>query len=107
MEFLNELTVWTALLIVISLILTDWFFGVLTAIKGKELDVRKLPQVIATNVFPYVGGLSVLGVLAEYIGQPYSGIFYLFAVSLGGKYFAEIKDKAVMLLGTSAGGVQE
>ena len=52
--------------------------GILKTFKkeNENFDIRKLPQFVATNVFPFVGGLVVLAVVAEYVGQPYDGLFY-------------------------------
>ena len=77
----------------------DAFFGILKALEAKIFDLRKLPAFVAANIFPYIGGLVVVGVLAEYVGEPYRALFYLIAVFVGGKYLAEIKDKVAALFG--------
>ena len=99
MEFLHEVAVLRAMLLVISLILVDAVFGVFKALKEKIFDFRKLPAFVAANIFPYIGGLVVIGILAEYVGEPYRALFYLIAVFVGGKYLAEIKDKVAALFG--------
>jgi len=103
MEFLQELNVWNALLVVIVGILVDAVLGVICTFKkeNENFDLRKLPQFVATNVFPYVGGLLVLAVVAEYVGRPYDTIFYPIAVAVLAKYVAEIKDKLGNLFGVT------
>lgn len=95
MEFLNEVTVWYATLIVVASILLDAIIGILLTFKeGTEnFDFKKLPQFIANNIFPYVGGLLVIAIAAEFIGTPYDVIFYPLAVAILAKYIVEIKDK--------------
>lgn len=103
MDFLLELSVWDATLIVVAAILLDAVVGILKTFKkeNENFDIRKLPQFVATNVFPFVGGLVVLAVVAEYVGQPYDGLFYPIAGAVLAKYVAEIKDKLANLFGVS------
>ena len=99
--FLLELTVWRLLLIIVAGILLDAVLGVLVTFKPDEenFDIRKLPRFIATNIFPYVGGLAVVAIVADQVGQPYDFVFYGFAVPVVAKYLAEIKDKLFVLFG--------
>ena len=103
MDFLLELSVWKATLIVVAAIIVDAIVGVLATFKkeNENFDIRKLPQFVASNIFPYVGGLVVLATVAEYIGTPYDGIFYPIAGAVLLKYLAEIKDKLVNLFGVA------
>lgn len=93
MEFLNELTVWGAMFVVVSLIIADALFGMITAIKHKEFDIRMVPEFVASNVFPFVGGLAVLAAMVQFVGKPYDVLFYTVAVLVAAKYLAELKDK--------------
>ena len=101
MDFLLNMTVWNALFVVVVAILLDAVLGIIRTFKPDEenFDLRKLPQFVAGSIFPYVGGLVVLAVVAEYVGQPYDAIFYPVAVAVGLKYVMEIKDKAKTLFG--------
>lgn len=101
MEFINELTVWNALIVVIAGILLDAVLGILKTLKpdNENFDLRKLPQFVQTQILPYVGGLGVLAIVAEFIGQPYDAMFYPVAVAVLVKYAAEIKDKLANLFG--------
>ena len=101
MDFIMELSVWNALLVVVGAIVLDAVFGVLKTFKKDQenFDIRKLPQFVAAGVFPYVGGLVALAIVAEYIGQPYDNIFYPVAVAVGLKYLAEMVDKLKALFG--------
>ena len=105
MEFITELTVWNALLIVVVAIVLDAVIGALTTLKSgmAAFDIRMLPQFVATNIFPYVGGLVVLALVAEFIGNPYDAIFYPVAAAVAVKYIAEIKDKVYVLFGIQGG----
>lgn len=101
MEFLNEVTVWYATLIVVVSILIDAILGIILTFKdGNEpFDFKKLPQFISKNIFPYVGGLLVIALAAEYIGTPYDVLFYPLAVAVLAKYVVEIKDKLQNMFG--------
>lgn len=103
LDFLLELTVWQVLTIVVAGILLDAVLGVLNTFKPSEenFDIRKLPQFIAQNVFPYVGGLAAVALVADRVGEPYNYVFYFFAVSVVAKYVAEIKDKLFLLFGVN------
>jgi len=57
----------SSLIVSLCSILLDFVMGVLISIKEKTFDASKLPQFIATNVFPYVGGLTIVAVLAIYV----------------------------------------
>jgi len=87
---------------VLVLILIDTLLGVILSIKAGTFDIRKLPQFIATNVLPFVGGLTVLA-LATFIVGDYStqitAIFYAAAAATAAKFIAEIKDKAIQIFG--------
>jgi hypothetical protein len=66
-----------------------------------NFDFRKLPQFVATNIFPYVGGLTLVATLANVIGDPYSALFYPIAAAVLLKYLTDIKDKLSILFGIS------
>lgn len=101
MEFLLNLSVWNALLIVVVAILLDAVLGIIKTFKPDEenFDLKKLPLFVANSIFPYVGGLVALAIVAEFVGQPYDAIFYPVAVAVALKYVAEIVEKAKSLFG--------
>lgn len=67
-SFLSTVIMQT-LLVALASIFIDFVLGVLISIKKKEFSLNVLPQFIATNVFPYVGGLVVLALLSSYLAQ--------------------------------------
>lgn len=58
-----------SLFLVLGAILLDTVLGILLAIKKKEFSFSILPDFLASNVFPYVGGLLVLALLSVYLTQ--------------------------------------
>lgn len=72
--------IYKSLLIVLTSILIDFVLGVLISIKDTKFDISLLPKFIATNIFPYVGGLVVLAFLALYL--PEMSYLYYGAVSM-------------------------
>lgn len=74
MEMILSNPILNSLMISLITILIDTVLGIMVSLKNKEFDVSKLPQFIATNLFPYIGGLVVIGIGAYYI----SSLEYLF-----------------------------
>jgi hypothetical protein len=72
-------TILNSLLVVLASILLDTVMGVFLAIKTNTFNLSKLPQFLASNVFPYVGGLIILAVFANYI----TDLNYLFYAAVG------------------------
>lgn len=101
MDFLLEMTVWKALFVVVVAIIVDAVLGIIKTFKPDEenFDLGKLPQFVAESIFPYVGGLVVLGAVAQFVGKPYDAVFYPVAVMVGVKYVKEIWEKARKLFG--------
>jgi len=64
---------------VVSIIMLDFILGVLISRKKETFDVGLLPKFIATNLFPYVGGLVVLALLSVYLAQ----MEYLYYTAVG------------------------
>ncbi len=92
-DFILDIPIEWALLVVVSAIIVNVAFGIFRALKLQEFNIRKLPQFLADHMLPYVGGLLLLAVVAKYIGSPFDYIFYTTVVALLAKYYAEIKDK--------------
>jgi hypothetical protein len=92
----------TTLGVVLVLILLDSLLGIILSIKARIFNVRKLPQFLATNLLPYVGGLLVLA-LATYVAGDYSAqvaaIFFAAAAATAAKFLTEIKDKVAQIFG--------
>jgi hypothetical protein len=100
---LIDYTIWYALAIVVAAIILDALLGIVNTFKPdtENFDFRKLPQFVATNIFPYVGGLTLVATLANVIGDPYTALFYPIAAAVLIKYLTEIKDKISVLFGIS------
>lgn len=98
---LIDYPIWYALMIVVAAIILDALLGIVSTFKPEteNFDFRKLPQFVATNIFPYVGGLALVATLANVIGDPYAAIFYPVAAAVLIKYLTEIKDKFAILFG--------
>ncbi len=92
---LTNMTIVNATLIVVAAIIIDALLGILKTFKpdNENFDIRKLPQFVASGILPYVGGLLIIGVAAEFIGEPYAALYYLIAAAVLAKYLVEIKDK--------------
>ena len=102
MNFINDLTVWRALIIVVTIIAVDTIFGILVAITQKQfrVEVKKLPQFLVTGVLPYLGALTLLAALNEYVPEwtvIFTGVFYSSAVFVLTKYITTIGEKIKIL----------
>lgn len=103
-------SVFITFLIVVVAIVIDVLLGAIKAAKADydSFDFRKLPKFLATGVLPYVGGLGILALAAEFVGDVFVGLFYPAAAAVTIKYVAEIKDKLIAIFGvqlTSDGGI--
>jgi len=100
-DFILELSVWRAMMVVITIILADTVLGILKTFRAgqEDFDIRKLPQFLANNVLPYAGGLIVLAFVANFVGEVFEHIFYVVAVLVIIKYAAEVVDKIKSLFG--------
>lgn len=56
-----------SLLISLASILLDMIIGVLISVKDKTFSISKFPQFLATSVMPYMGGLIILALFANYV----------------------------------------
>lgn len=71
------------LMIVIISIMLDWVLGMIVSIKERKFSVSKIPQTLVTNIFPYVGSLIVIALVAiyvpyfEYVFMTYAGLVIL------------------------------
>lgn len=99
LDFILTLPVFAVLWIVLAAIFVKTFFAVILAIKAGEFDVRILPQFLATNVVPYIGGMAILAFVTHLVGGPFGYLFYAVALAVLAKYLAEIKDKVYELFG--------
>lgn len=107
-DFILELSVWRAMMVVIIVILADTVLGILKTFRPGEVDfdIRKLPQFLANNVLPYAGGLIVLALVANFVGEAFEQIFYVVAVLVIIKYTAEVIDKVKILFGLDKGSIE-
>jgi hypothetical protein len=68
-----------SLLVALASIILDMLMGVAISVKNSTFSLSKLPQFLANNVFPYVGGLIILAVFANYV----SNLAYLYYAGVG------------------------
>ena len=85
------------LLVVLASILLDTLLGILIAVKIKTFDVSKLPQFLASNVLPYIGGLIILAVFANLVAE-LQYLFYTAVTLVTVKFSKEaLLDKLTVL----------
>jgi len=100
--FILEMPVFEVLVIIVLAILVDTIFGVILAVHQGNFSWQELPRFLGTNVLPYVLGLVVLSLVAEYQGEPFSYIFYPTALAVLIRYVAKVKEKIEQLFGIQA-----
>lgn len=78
----------------------DFLLGVLLSIRRHEFDWDRLPDTLADNVLPYLGGLAVLAFAAKSVSiEP----IFLGAVAVYlPKLLLDVKDKVLALFGPAA-----
>lgn len=74
-----DATILNSLLVVLASILLDMVMGVCIAIKTGTFSLSTLPKFLASNVVPYIGGLIILAVFANYVSE----MEYLFYAGVG------------------------
>ena len=91
--------VWYSFIVVVVAIVIDAVLGAIKAAKDDfdSFDFRQLPKFLSTGILPYVGGLGILALAAEFVGEPYLALFYASAAAVTFKYVTEIKDKLARL----------
>jgi flagellar biosynthesis protein FliQ len=92
-EFLESLPVFTVLVYVVVAIFVDAIFGAILSIKEDSFDLKELPRFLGTNLLPYVVGLFILAVVAEYQGEVFQYLFYTTAMFVIIRYIAKLKEK--------------
>ena len=100
-----ENTVIYLFITVTAAIVIDTVLGVIKSFKAGQdsFDIRLLPKFLATGILPYVGGLGIIALVAQFIGEPYVVLFYATATGVTAKYVAEIKDKLTAIFGLQLG----
>ena len=96
-DFLLNLPVFTVLVYVVVAIFVDALFGAILAIKVGEFNFKELPRFVGTNILPYVLGLLVLALVAEYQGAVFQYLFYTTALLVVARYIAKVKEKISVL----------
>lgn len=96
-DFLLGLPVFTVLIYVVVAIFVDALFGIILAIKESAFDFKELPRFLGTNLLPYVLGLIVLALVAEYQGEVFQYLFYTTALFVVVRYAAKLKEKVESL----------
>lgn len=92
-DFLLALPVFTVLAYVVVAILVDALFGIILSIKDGEFSFQELPRFLGTNLVPYVFGLIILAIVAEYQGAVFQYLFYTVALFVVARYVAKLKEK--------------
>lgn len=86
--------------VVVALIILDAVLGVILAIKEQRFDWEKLPQFLAHNIFPYVGGVLITGAMAMLAGpgvEDVSGLYYLIGAIVVAGFGKSCKDKIMRI----------
>lgn len=83
---------------VLGLVLADFIFGVLLALKNGEFAWSKLSQFVQTSLVPYVGGLLVLALFAG-SNTELSALFFTIAATITVKFIADVGTKVSQLFG--------
>ena len=112
MDFINDLTVWRVLVLVLVFIFSDMILGIMVAIRREELQVSvaKLPQYLKTGVLPYFGALALLALLHNYVpewGLVFQSVFYTSAAFVLAKYVMDIKNKLQCLFSDATTDTKE
>jgi hypothetical protein len=109
--FLPESIICVFIVVVVAIIL-DVILGAIKAAKDDfdAFNLRTLPKFLASGILPYVGGLGILALAAQFVGDPFTALFYASAAAVTAKYVAEIKDKLEWIFGvviTHSDGIGE
>lgn len=98
-EFLLGLSVFTVFMYLVIAIVIDAVFGVIVALSKGEFQWEEMPRFLRTNVVPYVIGLFVLAVVANYAGEVFEYIFYVASLAVFARYIAKFLKKVQELFG--------
>lgn len=98
MDWIKEISVWRALMIVMVVISADTILGILVALAKEQfrVEIEKLPKFLKTGVLPYMGALTLLAFMDSYIPEwslMFTAVFYTSTVFVLGKYAVNITDK--------------
>lgn len=86
-----------SLVVILLIIVLDFLMGVLNSIKEGTFNLNKLPQFIASNVFPYLCGLGMIALVANYVPD-LEWLYYTAAGLVGLKFSKEaLVDKMIVL----------
>lgn len=76
-------------------ILVNTILGWMFAISKGEFDIRVAPRFLATSVFPYIGALLIMAVVAI-VDEMYLPVFAIVSAAVTAKFGIEvIKDKII------------
>lgn len=101
--FRLPMDVLSVLLIIVALIVCDVLMGIVLGIKEGTFSFQKLPSFLKQNIFPYLGGLLVLGVFS--VTNPEIRLIYFASVAATTiKFLADLKDKAIAIFGPGVRG---
>lgn len=106
-----------AILLAGGVTILDWGLGILVSLKQGTFSVQKLPGQLVSMVLPYMGGLSIIGILQNLAQQAVptaaggtvppitAGVSYGAVVTYGLKVLADIWNKLGVLLPTGSAPV--
>lgn len=86
----------TTLATILGLILADTVLGILLSLKQGKFAWSKLGQFMASNLFPYAGGLLVLALFSS-SNTALATLFFTIAATTSVKFLADIGTKASQL----------
>lgn len=102
---LSDGVLWSFITVTVAILL-DVILGVVKSVmaEGEGFDLRLLPKFLATGILPYVGGMGVLALAAEFVGEPFTAVFYAASAATLAKYLVEVKDKVGCIFDIEIGG---
>lgn len=83
---------------ILFLVIADFLLGIIASIKTKEFNVKKLPQFLINNIFPYVGGLLVLALLSQG-SKEIEILFFGAAGTTTVMFINDLKNKVIIIFG--------
>lgn len=84
--------------IAICSILLDFLLGVILSVKKGKFEISKLPQFLASNIFPYIGGLGVVALMALWVPE-FDYLFFAGTAAVALKFSKEaLIDKLLKVL---------
>lgn len=108
MSIVTSSLIMKSLTAILTIICLDTVLGILIGFKDGTFTLSKLPEFLSKNVLPYMGGLSVIAIMAVYVNQVdpstgaiIEGIYYTASATVALKFTKEaLLDKTRQLFST-------